>query len=215
MFNLLCLFCHPRSFGRNCSTTVALAPLRFPIKFGSSISEVFLILIHEIIAVKHRPCLPGADFHDRYFVHPKRRRLRHPVLRRFVNEKPDAVRLGTAAFTLAFYYGSITDTTPGTLWGRARLTPSESNIAAHLVPSLRKSPVGFQLRNTGEECNGGELTRARTPFGVLRRRSWQERLPRSFRTLILFRRPSGSGQEKSSERNPRRLCGPHRHSEDL
>ena len=43
--------------------------LRFPIKFGSIISDVFLILIHEIIAVKHRPCLPGADFHDRFFVH--------------------------------------------------------------------------------------------------------------------------------------------------
>jgi len=40
---------------------VPLPPLRFPIKSGSSIKKVFFILIHEIIAVKHRPCLPDAD----------------------------------------------------------------------------------------------------------------------------------------------------------
>jgi len=40
---------------------VPLPPLRFPIKFGSSIKEVFFILIHEIISVKHRPCLPGTS----------------------------------------------------------------------------------------------------------------------------------------------------------
>jgi hypothetical protein len=49
--------------------------LRIAIKLGSSISEVFLI--HDIIAVKHRPCLPspilmiswtlsGADFGIRF-----------------------------------------------------------------------------------------------------------------------------------------------------
>ena len=104
-----------------------LPPLRFSINSSSSSSEVFLI--HDIIAVKDRPCLPAADFHDRFFVHPQAPQMSAPGPPEIVNEQSDVVRFGTVAFTLVFHYGSITDTTRH---------PAEANIAAHLVPSFAK-----------------------------------------------------------------------------
>jgi hypothetical protein len=106
----------------------------FSILLRSSVSEVFFI--HDIIAVKHRPCLPVANLHNGFFVHAKTPQIPAPSSPEIVYQQTDVVQVSTAALTVVSGHSSITDAT---------CHPAKPNIAAHLVPSFPKIADGLSI----------------------------------------------------------------------
>jgi hypothetical protein len=106
---------------------VPLPLLRLLIQLCRSFREVFLI--HDIVAVEHRPCLPATNLHNRFFVHTKAPQVPTASSPQIVYQEADVMDVATAALTIVFRHSSITGTTRN---------PAEPNIAAHLVPSFPK-----------------------------------------------------------------------------
>jgi hypothetical protein len=72
--------------------------LRFLIQLCRSFREVFLI--HDIVAVEHRPCLPAANLHDRFFVHTQTPQVPTGSSTQIVYQEADVMAFATAALTL-------------------------------------------------------------------------------------------------------------------
>jgi hypothetical protein len=102
-----------------------LALLRLGIQLCRSFGEVFLI--HDIIAVKHRPCFSAPNLHDGFFVNTQTPKITTSSSPEIVYQKADVVQVARATLTTVRCHSPITD---------AARHPAKPNIAAHSVPSF-------------------------------------------------------------------------------
>jgi hypothetical protein len=110
--------------------------LSFSIQLRRSVGEVFFI--HDIISVKHRPCLPATDLHDSFFVHTQPPQIPASSSPEIVYPEADVVQVGTAALTVVSRHSSITGVTS---------QPAEPNIAAHLASSSTETAMKSMRNN--------------------------------------------------------------------
>ena len=139
-------------------------------KLCRSFREVFLI--HDIVAIKHRPCLPAADLHDRFLVHTQTPQIPAPCSPEIVYQDADIVQAATAALTIVSRHS----------FDHRRDTPSCR--AQHCGTSCtRKSPMSLPS-SRGNTRSSGPL-----PSMHIEMTAWTSRVILMTRASLFFVAP--------------------------